>query len=202
MIITCKCEAYTLVDVVKRSFSNKILNNNNNNNNNNIESAYFGYFPPEETFKLFDAMVQPIVCYASPVWGYQPYICIERVHVNFCKRLGGLNKSVFALSECGRYPLYVNYMSPCIKYWLSLITMDGQRYPKQCYIMLRRLQLGGRLTWCSKVKNMFQYGFDYAWVANEVGNEKVFLAIFKQRLKDCSYQIIHSDVHTSAKSIY
>ena len=51
----------------------------------------------------------------------------------------------------------------CIKYWLSLITMDGQRYPKQCYIMLRRLQMGGRLTWCSKVKNMlFQYGFGYA----------------------------------------
>jgi len=49
---------------------------------------------------------------------------------------------------------------------------------------------------------LFQYGFVYAWVANEVGNEKVFLAMFKQRLKDCSYQIIHSDVHTSAKSIY
>ena len=68
--------------------------------------------------------------------------------------------------------------------------------------MLLRLEMGGRLTWCSKVKNMFQYGFGYVWVANEVGNEKVFLAIFKQRLKDCSYQIIHSDVHTSAKSIY
>ena len=37
--------------------------------------------------------------------------------------------------------------------------------------------MGGRLTWCSKVKNMlFQYGFGYAWVANEVGNEKVLLA--------------------------
>ena len=100
-------------------------------------------------------MVQPVLCYASPVLGYQPYICIARVHVNFCKRLCGLNKNVanlFALSECGRYPLYVNYMSQCITYWLSLITMDGQRYPKQCYIMLRRLQMGGDLLGVQKLK--------------------------------------------------
>ena len=120
-------------------------------------------------------MVEPVLCYASPVWEYQPYICIERAQVNFCKRLCGLNKNVanfFALLECGRYPLYVNYMSQCIKYWLSLITMDGQRYPK--HITLCRLEMGGRLTWCSTVKNiLFQNGFGYAWVTNEVGNEKV-----------------------------
>ena len=53
-----------------------------------------------------------------------------------------------------------------------------------------------------KTTMLLQYGFGYAWVANEVGNEKIFLAMLKQRLKGCSYQIIHSDVHTSAKSIY
>ena len=40
---------------------------------------YFGYFPPEEAFKLFDAMVQPIVCYASPVWGTS-HIFVLNVH--------------------------------------------------------------------------------------------------------------------------
>jgi len=46
-----------------------------------------------QTF-TFDAMVEPVLCYASPVWEYQPYICIERVQVNFCKRLCGLNQNV------------------------------------------------------------------------------------------------------------
>ena len=30
----------------------------------------FGYFQPKDAFKLFDAMVTPILCYSSEIWGF------------------------------------------------------------------------------------------------------------------------------------
>ena len=72
----------------------------------------FRYFPVVDSFKLFDSMVLTILCYSSESWGYQYYECTERIHVNYCKRICGLNQSVsnfFLFSECVRTPLFVNY---------------------------------------------------------------------------------------------
>ena len=46
----------------------------------------FGYFPIKEYFKLFDALVKPVLCYASQVWGYCYVDTIESVQNDFCKR--------------------------------------------------------------------------------------------------------------------
>ena len=29
----------------------------------------FGFFSPEDAFKLFDSVVKPILCYGSEIWG-------------------------------------------------------------------------------------------------------------------------------------
>lgn len=55
---------------------------------------HFGYFTPQQAFKLFDAMILPILCYSAEVWGFQYAENIERVHFRYCKRVCGLNKSV------------------------------------------------------------------------------------------------------------
>ena len=166
----------------------------------------FGYFPPSEAFKLFDAIVQPILCYASELWGYEQSECTERVHYNFCRRLCGLNKSVanfFTLAECGRYPLYVTYMTRCVKYWVKLTRLPEERYPRQCYTMLRQLDEAGRNTWATKVKRLlFQHGFGYAWIANNVGDMNGFISVFKNRLKDCSLQNLKSRIDESSKAAH
>ena len=78
---------------------------------------------------------------------------------------------MFALSECGRYPLSVTYMTQCIKYWIKLAEMPTTRYPKQCYHMLRRLDETVRKTWASKIKNvLYEYGFGYVWINDGVEN--------------------------------
>ena len=46
----------------------------------------FGYFRPNEIFKLFDNKVRPILCYGAQVWGYQYNEKVESVHLSFCKR--------------------------------------------------------------------------------------------------------------------
>ena len=120
---------------------------------------------PTDAFKVFDAMIKPIFCFGSEIWGYQYYEIIEKVHVQFCKRLCNLNQNttdLFVLGECGRYPMAVHYICNCIKYWTKLITMPDHRFPKQCYNMLRSLEESGRITWASKIKSLlFEHGFGF-----------------------------------------
>ena len=89
----------------------------------------------------------------------------------------------FALSECGRYPISVIYMSKCVNFWAKLLQMPNHRYPKQCYNMLRSLSEAGKLTWASPMKALlYKYSFGYVLEANTVGDINRFVDVFKQRI--------------------
>ena len=166
----------------------------------------FGNFSPNEIFKLFDSIVQPILCYGSEIWGYEYSKQIEKIHILFCKRYIGLHQNTadfFALSECGRHPLAVSYMSQCVKYWVRVIQMPNHRYPKQCYNMLRPHAAVGKVNWASNVRSLlYKYGFGYAWEADTIGNSVQFICSFKQRIKDCFMQELHSHIDDSPKALY
>ena len=52
----------------------------------------------------------------------------------------------------------------------------------------------------SDVKLMlFQYGFGYAWIEQQVGNKTKFLRVLKQRLIDCFKQDWHAKIFTSER---
>ena len=152
---------------------------------------------------MFDSLVKPVLCYASQVWGFCYVNTIETVHLDFCKRYLGLNKSTnnaVVLGECGRLPLCISYMSNCIKYWYKLLHMPNSRYPKQCYVMLKRQDESGRTNWASKVKELlFKYGFGFAWVSQEIENVPNFINIFRQRLIDNCSQEWHDSINTSSR---
>ena len=87
----------------------------------------FGFFRPTEVFfffKLFDSMVKPIAIYGAEIWGYKFSEEIEKlIQTKFCKQYVGLKQKtadIFALGECGRFPLAVAYMTQCVKYWIKL----------------------------------------------------------------------------------
>lgn len=163
----------------------------------------FGKFLHNDIFKLFDAMVTPILCYASEVWGYEYSGTIEKVQVDFCKYFLGVNSSVnnsVALGECGRLPLCITYHTNCIKYWCKLLHMHNNRYPKNCYKMLKSLDEAGRLTWASNIKKLlFRYGYGFVWVSQEVGDINIFIKQFKQRLIDCMKQNWHGSIEDSPR---
>ena len=57
--------------------------------------------------------------------------------------------------------------------------------------MLRRLDEVGRITWATKLRILLcKYGFGNVWNSGGVGNEKLFIHIFKQRLFDCREEAI------------
>lgn len=163
----------------------------------------FGYFDYTDMFKIFDAMVTPVLCYAAEIWGHTFSEQIETVHANFCKVFLGLSRNAnncMALGECGRYPLCTTYYFKCIKYWCRLLHMTQNRYPKSCYLMLKSHTEIGRSNWASNIRDLlYRFGFGLVWISQEVGNVPVFLNQFRQRVVDCTIQNWHSDIEDSAK---
>ena len=76
--------------------------------------------------QLFDAFVGAVISYGA-VWRYTKSKEIERLHLNFLKRLLNVNQTTcnaFVYGELGRYPLYVNRYVRIIKYWLKVRSID------------------------------------------------------------------------------
>ena len=66
--------------------------------------------PIDCQLKIFDQLVQPILLYSSEVWGYENIVCLERLHLNFCKYILKLKMSTpdfMVFGELGRYQLSI-----------------------------------------------------------------------------------------------
>ena len=131
----------------------------------------------------------------------------KKVLTKLCKHYTGLKQNTndtFALGECGRFPIMaIFYMTQVIKYWLKLTQIPNNRYPLQCYLMLKSLTDNGKVTWTTHVKSLlFQNRFGHTWMAEVVGNVRNFLNIFTRRLKDISLQNWHSQMNNSPKTLH
>ncbi|KAK6191078.1 hypothetical protein SNE40_002826 [Patella caerulea] len=96
----------------------------------------------QDSLFLFDRMILPILTYGCEIWGFVDIKNIENVHLNFCKFILHVNSRTShaaVYGELGREPIYITYMSKLIKYWLKLLEMPTDRYPKACYNMLLSL---------------------------------------------------------------
>ena len=88
----------------------------------------------KQMFELFDRIIVPILCYGSEIWGTKRIEYVERVQSKFCKYILGVNSktsNAVVLGECGRWPLACVYIVRCISYWIKLLNMPNQRYPKK-----------------------------------------------------------------------
>jgi hypothetical protein len=153
-------------------------------------------------FKIVDTQVQPVLLYASEIWGLHRLDSIEKVHTLAIKRFLNValkvpNKLVYG--ETGRYPLYINSAMRCIRYWLKLQTFQSTRLPRQAYVMLKNLDERGKKCWVTFIRTtFFSLGFGYVWLQQSVGNERLFLAKLKQRMCDIFVQEWDSSVNTKA----
>ena len=90
---------------------------------------------PKLFFKLFDCQIQPMLTYGSEVWEIMAdYSITERVHLFAIKRFLNVSTrtpSALVYGQTGRYPLYVNTYTRCIKYWLNLVKNAKQPPPFQ-----------------------------------------------------------------------
>ena len=130
----------------------------------------FGHFHAADVFKIFDTMIKPILCYGSQVWGYEYCSTIESVQNKFCRQflhVRSTTNTCMVLGDCGRLPICVAYFTNCIRYWCKLLTMPSNRFPRQCYLMLKSLDDVGRPCWASKVKALSTV-FLWIWLCMDI----------------------------------
>lgn len=146
-------------------------------------------------FKLFDAQIKPLLLYASEIWGFTRFKAIESAHLFACKlflRVSPRTPNTMVYGELGRYPLYIDSIISTVRYWFKLQNLLLCRLPKQAYVMEKRFltgQTSEKHSWAYLVKNCFDsFGFSEVWLNGGVGNEKLFLKCFRQRIIDCFLQ--------------
>ena len=67
----------------------------------------------------------------------------------FCKyvlNIGSQTPNCEVMGDCGRFSLYVQYITKYIRYWLKIIHMNNNKYPKIVYKLLSNLDSSGRRT--------------------------------------------------------
>ena len=163
---------------------------------------------PKHHLDLFDKLVTPILNYGCEVWGFSQARVIERVHLQFCKRLLCVKTSTqndFVYGELGRTDFYTRRVYIIIKYWLKVIATDERKYIQTVYkLMLNDLESNNRIiNWAQLIKTaLTNLGFAYVWLAQGVGNNLLFLKLLKQRLNDTFIQNWESRLQTSSRAIF
>ena len=74
---------------------------------------------------LFDRLIQPILMYCAEVWGFNNAAAVERVHLQYCRKIFGLRKSTanhFVYGELSRYPLQLLRYVRILKFWLKCLS--------------------------------------------------------------------------------
>ena len=93
----------------------------------------FTYISPKHILELFDKLIMPILHYGCEVWGFIPANAIERVHMQFCKRLLGVKKNTqndFVYGELGRTNCRSKRYLLILKYWFKILTCPDNKHIK------------------------------------------------------------------------
>ena len=138
----------------------------------------------ESKLSVFDTYVSSLLNYGCEVWGFHPAHDVERVHLDFCKRILRIKKSTsnfMIYSELGRVPLQICRKVAIIRYWLKIIESDNcilrSLYDDMCESLITKSN------WASQIRDLlFSLGFGYAWFNQYVENKKIFLINVKTRL--------------------
>lgn len=163
---------------------------------------------PRHTLELFDKLVTPILNYGAEVWGFAKANQIERTHLQFCKRLLGVKKSTqnsFIYGEFGRLDYQTQRYFIVIKYWLKIVNSEQHKYIKSIYnILIQDIEENNRqINWAQLVKQLlFRMGFAEVWIQQNVGDVKIFLGMFKRRLKDNFVQNWNSEINDSSRAVF
>jgi hypothetical protein len=168
----------------------------------------FTYIPPKHKLELFDKLVSPILNYCCEVCCFANNLAIEKVHLQFCKKLLGVKKSTqndFIYGELGRVSFKTIQMFKAIKYWLRILQAKQNKYIFIVYNLLKTdVELcPNKTNWCTLLKDLLcSLGFVDAWIFQGVGNTEMFLSVVQQRLSDQFIQNWNARLNQSSRALF
>ena len=163
---------------------------------------------PSHSLELFDKLIAPILNYASEVWAFAKATHIERVHLQFCKKLLSVKQCTqndFVYGELGRYSFQNIRYYKGIKYWIKILRCHETKYVKIVYNVLYDdcLNQPNKLSWATLLRDLLSnLGFMDVWIQQNVGNENIFLSLVKQRLSDNFIQNWNSRLTDSSRALF
>ena len=106
--------------------------------------------------KLFDSLVTHILLYSSEIWGFECISNIEKIHLQFCKRVISVRSSTpnfMVDEELGRFPLELQTKIK-ICFWYKLVSSENKLSGK-LYLLLPTLHSSGsnNFKWINYVKS-------------------------------------------------
>ena len=112
--------------------------------------------PPRVQFKLFDAVIKPILMYGSDVWGHNisGISMIDKVMLRFSRcvlNVKDTTSNVMVYGECGILPPSVYCTVSTMCYMNRLHHMPNNSIVKQVYNELFKLHQMGFVTWVTRV---------------------------------------------------
>lgn len=176
-----------------------------------ILSKYLTKFvnvPPSHVLELFDKLISPILCYGSEVWGFNKGKDIEKVHLQFCKRILAVKQCTqndFVYGELGRTTFQNKHYLNIIKYWIKVTQSSNVKYISIAYdLLLSDLErYPNKTNWASQVRDLLcDLGFSEAWLNQPVADSKLFIALVKQRLNDTFIQNWNSRINESSRALF
>ena len=154
----------------------------------------------ETRLQVFDTYVSSVLNYGCEVWGFNDAKDIEKIHMDFCKRILKVRKctpNYMIYSELGRFPLILTRKFRIIKYWIKLLNCDNIILKSLYDDMLSRID---SVSWLSRVRNLLMsLGFGYVWFNQYVANPEIFLAQVKSVLYDQFIQEMNGYFNSSSK---
>ena len=139
-------------------------------------------------------MVTPILNYGSEIWVFIQGNAIERVHLQFCKRLLGVKKTTqndFIYGELGRTNFLTKRYQLIIRYWFKILSADERKYVKLIYRLMQNdiEAKPNTVNWASLLRDLLStLGFHEVWIHQGAGIYNNFIAAIKQRLIDTFIQ--------------
>ena len=150
--------------------------------------------PVDLQLKLFDCLVTPILLYSSEIWSHEKMEIIEKVHLNFLKRILNVRNSTpnyMVYGETGRFPLLINAKIKCLCYWSKLIQSGQSKLSGILYTIMYKLHQSNivQFKWLSHVKSILdECGYYYMWPSQIAPNITEIKTVLKQKLLDNFYQ--------------
>ena len=168
----------------------------------------FTVVSPKHTLELYDKLIAPIMNYSAEVWGFNKGLNIERIHLRFLKRLLGVKLTTqtnFVYGETGRINFQHRRFIIVVKYWLKLCAVNDDKYVKLIYYTIKNDSEASvhKKNWVTYVRDLLSsLGFYEVWLAQGVGDIKLFMNLLKQRISDTFIQKWNSDLNNSSRALF
>ena len=167
----------------------------------NIRQFSFNY---ATLLSLFDTYVSSILCYGSEIWGFHKAQDVEKIHIDFCKRILNVKTStpnVMVYCELGRFPMLVTRKLRIFKYWIKVLN-NNNCILHGCYNYLYDMCLknpNDKNNWvCNIRKELFHLGLNDLWYSqNSLCKDHII--VIKQRLCDIVKQEFDATLESSSK---